>query len=108
MKGRKFMKRKVIAALLAATMVFGAVGCGGKSADQGSTPETTPNAAGNEAGTTENNDNAADTGSEEAGSEEAGSEEAAGEDGYTVQIDPATGEPYDLGGMEVIIADWLS
>lgn len=103
------MKRKVIAALLAVTLVLGAAGCGGNE-NQESAPATTNSTAGSEAGTTtENKDDAAEAGSE-AGSEEAGGETAGetGEDGYTVQIDPATGEPYDLGGMEVIIADWWS
>lgn len=30
------------------------------------------------------------------------------EDGIEIQIDPATGKPYDLGGMEIIICDWWS
>ena len=28
------------------------------------------------------------------------------EDGVVIRIDPATGKPYDLGGMEIIIAQW--
>ena len=28
--------------------------------------------------------------------------------GVEIQIDPATGKPYDLGGMEIIICDWWS
>ena len=29
-------------------------------------------------------------------------------DGSTLWIDPATGRPYDLGGMEIIVRDWWS
>lgn len=28
--------------------------------------------------------------------------------GIEIQIDPATGKPYDLGGMEIIVCDWWS
>ncbi len=28
--------------------------------------------------------------------------------GVEIKIDPATGKPYDLGGMEIIVADWWS
>lgn len=98
------MKRKVIAALLAATMVFGTVGCGGKTQEQA--PASTGGSTANESSAAENNETPSEAGSEAAEGETGTAE--AGEDGYTVYLDPATGEPFDLGGMEVIIADWWS
>lgn len=98
------MKRKMLsrlmAASLAAIMTVGMVGCGNETADdnQGGNDVQTPTNEGNNDVQTP----PADDGSDDA-------VEPAGEEGLaTVEIDPQTGEPWDLGGMEIIIADWWS
>ncbi len=98
------MKRKVLNRLLAASMAtvmtMGMAGCGNGGqtpADQGS--QTTDPGA----GTT---DQGAGQDTSEGQTAEEDGEDAVG--GYTVITDPATGEAYDLGGMEIIIRDWWS
>lgn len=83
--------KKVMALFMAATMVTGLAACGGDDGETKSTPTPTP--SGNQGG---GDDTPAPT--EEPGEEDLGS--------YTLRIDPATGEKYDLGGMTVIIRDW--
>ena len=79
-------RTRVLSVLLAATMAFSAVGCGAK----------------------ESGGENANTGTEGdvAGVDETGSEDSeVGQ--YTVLTDE-NGNPYDLGGMEIIIADWFT
>lgn len=79
-------RTRVLSVLLAATMAFSAVGCGAK----------------------ESGGENANTGTEGdvAGVDETGSEDSeVGQ--YTVLTDE-NGDPYDLGGMEIIIADWFT
>lgn len=85
--------KKVMALFMAATMVTGLAACGGDDGETKSTPTPTP--SGNQGG---GDDTPAPT--EEPGEEDLGS--------YTLRIDPATGEAYDLGGMTVVIRDWWS
>ncbi len=106
------MKRKMLSRLMAASMAaimtVGMAGCGGGDADQGGSEAGGSEAGGTEAGGTEAG--GTEAGGTEAGGEEAGGTEAGGEEadaGYgTPRIDPLTGEVYDLGGMDIIVADW--
>lgn len=104
------MKRKMLnrlmAASIAAIMTVSMTGCGGNadqpasSGDQTS-GDTQANAGGQTGGETKTDE------AEPAGSE--AQTETTGEDEDLtpeVRIDPNTGEPFDLGGMEIIIADW--
>lgn len=109
------MKRKlvtkVLATSLAAAMAAGMAGCG--NSDGGVEPSNTDavssNAASSDAaqsGNTAPTDTAVTENATEASTDTAG--EAEGEetsDAYTVRTD-ADGNPYDLGGMEIIIRDW--
>ena len=96
------MKRKMLsrlmAASLAAIMTVGMAGCG----DNGSSDSSAPSGSGSSDASTPSESGSSDA-SVDASSEEGGEEGAA-----TVRIDPKTGEPFDLGGMEIIIADWWS
>lgn len=79
--------KKVIALLMTASMTLGLAACGGNSND---TQKDT-----NKPGNPDNS----------------GDEKQPGDSGdetgpYTIQIDPSTGEAYDLGNMEIIIRDW--
>ena len=87
------MKRKMLSRMMAvsmaAIMTVGMAGCGDNSGDEqnpGGGGEQNPGGGGDE------------------------QNPGGGEDeGYaTVRIDPTTGEKFDLGGMEIIIADWWS
>lgn len=84
--------KKVMALFMAATMVTGLAACGGNDGETKSTPTPTP--SGNQGG----NDTPNPT--DEPDEPDLGS--------YTIRIDPATGEAYDLGGMLVVIRDWWS
>ena len=88
MKSKMF--KKLMAASLAAAMTLSFAGCGDKAPAEGS---ATPAPGGDTTTTTPGGDDT--TGGEELGA-------------YTVINDPATGKPYDLGGMEIIIRDWWS
>lgn len=79
--------KKVIALLMAASMTVGLAACGDKNDDtqKDTNKPGTPGSQGDE-------------------SQGGNSEDETGP--YTIQIDPATGEKYDLGGMEIIIRDW--
>ncbi len=97
------MKRKMLnrlmAASIAAIMTVGMTGCGG-NADQPASGEQT--GGDTQAGTGEQTGGETKTDAVEQGTD-------AEEDGMAeVRIDPTTGEPFDLGGMEIIIADWWS
>ena len=93
---RKPMAKKVLAATLAAAMTMSAAACGKGGDTSASTPASTDSTS-------------TETSKEETStevSEEAPAEEEVSE--YTVLIDPATGEPYDLGGIEVVVRDWFT
>lgn len=96
------MKRKTLnklmAASIAAVMTVGMTGCGGNDApaDQGGNTD--------QAGSTDQTESTDQAGTDQADADQA---EAPEDDGTPeVRIDPNTGEPFDLGGMEIIIADW--
>ncbi len=101
--------KKVIALLMAATMTTSLAACGGgddgdnKPVDSDDTTTTTPTETPSDDGS--DAETPGDDGSD-ADADADGGEEDLG--AYTVRIDPATGEAYDLGGMEVIIRDWWS
>lgn len=97
------MKRKMLsrlmAASLAAIMTVGMVGCGNETTDdnQGGNDVQQPADGGNDVQTPPADD----------GSNDAQEPADGGDEGYaTVRIDPTTGEPFDLGGMSIIVADW--
>lgn len=105
------MKRKMLsrlmAASIAAVMAVGMTGCGGNSNDQPANNDqitggdTQANAGDQTTGGETKTDAEQKTGDEEQGTT------AAADDGMPeVRIDPKTGEPFDLGGMDIIIADW--
>ena len=83
---------------LTATMVAGMTACGGSTAE--STAEAPAAAETTAAETT------AEAPAEAESTTEATETTAAAES--ELRIDPATGEPYDLGGMEIVIRDWWS
>lgn len=85
---RRPMGKKVLAASMAAAMTFAATACGSTT----STPVETP------ASTADPVEASVET--------PASVEEEVSK--YTVLIDPATGEAYDLGGISVTIRDWFS
>ena len=89
MKSKMF--KKLMAASLAAVMTVSFAGCGEKTE-----PTDGSTAAPSDSASTP----AAD------GSTSAPVEEDLG--AYTIINDPATGKPYDSGGMEIIIRDWWS
>ena len=96
------MKRKMLSRLMAASMAaimtVGMAGCGGNgdSSEGSGNSEQTPSGE--------------NEGSEQTPSDEnAGGEQEGGEEGQTtLRIDPKTDEPFDLGGMDIIIADWFT
>jgi ABC-type glycerol-3-phosphate transport system substrate-binding protein len=94
------MFKKLMAASLVAAMAVGMAGCGNTPADGGASTEPAP------AGT-ESEPAPAGTESEPApaGTDETVEPEPT-DGGYTVINDPATGKPYDLGGMEIIVRNW--
>lgn len=99
---RKLFKR-LMAASLATVMVVGIAGCGNndgggnnpgsQGADKSS--ESTPTAA-------PSNDNTGDNTGDAPAPDESGDVSP-----YTVKIDPATGEAYDLGGREFSLYTWF-
>ena len=97
------MKRKMLnrlmAASLAAIMTVGMVGCGDNN--------DSSNQGGNESQS--NSGNQGDTGNQGDSGNQGGEVADGGEDvgpyGAPL-VDPATGQTYDLGGMEIVIADW--
>ena len=99
------MKRKMLsrlmAASLAAIMTVGMAGCGDSEGSSDASPSPSSNAGGNEGGNGGGNEggNGGNEGGNGGGSE-------VGQ--YTVINDPATGQPYDLGGVEIVIRDWFS
>lgn len=85
--------KKVMALFMAATMVTGLAACGGNGdGETKTTPTPTP------------------SGSQGGGDTPAPTEDPTEPElnSYTLRIDPATGEAYDLGGMEIVIRDWWS
>ena len=99
------MKRKTLsrfmATSLAAIMAAGVVGCGNNAAP----------AADEQAPAADAQTQAAEEPSSAAAEQTEAAEEvttaAAEEEGMAeIKIDPKTGEPFDLGGMEIIVADW--
>ena len=92
MKSKMF--KKLMAASLVAAMAVSMAGCGDKPADGDassaapSSSDAAPSTSSSEATPSSSNEEPVDLGS------------------YTIQIDPATGKAYDLGGMEVIIRNW--
>jgi len=86
------MFKKLMAAAIATAMTASLAACGdAKPADASSESKS-------------------DTAKTEESKSDAASTEVASSDVEmtTVLIDPATGKPYDLGGMEIIIRDWWS
>lgn len=101
------MLSRLMAASIAAVMAVGMTGCGGNSNDQPANNDqitggdTQANAGDQTTGGETKTDAEQKTGDEEQGTT------AAADDGMPeVRIDPKTGEPFDLGGMDIIIADW--
>ena len=87
---RKPMAKKVLAASLAAAMTMSVAACGNNT-----TPASTASTD-----TTPASDDTVESVVESTEEEEVSE--------YTVLIDPATGKPYDLGGIEVVIRDWFT
>ena len=99
------MKRKTLsrfmATSLAAIMAAGVVGCGNNAAP--AAEEQTPAADAQTQAAEEPSTAAA----EQTEAAEEVTTAAAEEEGMAeIRIDPKTGEPFDLGGMEIIVADW--
>ena len=88
---RKPMAKKVLAASLAAAMTMSVAACGNNTPASTASTDNTP---------------ASTDSTEVVESTESVEEEEVSE--YTVLIDPATGKPYDLGGIEVIVRDWFT
>ena len=86
MKSKMF--KKLMAASLATVMSVGLLACGGEKA-----PEATATPAPQDSNNTTPSDPATPDDPVESS---------------TALIDPATGKPYDLGGMEIIVRDWWS
>lgn len=94
-----------MAASMAVAMTVGVAGCGNGSVEQSSGGGQSSGGAQSSSST--GGQTGSDTQSSTGG--ESGSEEssAPADDGTPeVRIDPVTGQPFDLGGMEIIIADW--
>lgn len=87
MKSKMF--KKLMAASLATVMSVGLLACGGEKA-----PEATATPAPQDSNNTTPSDPATTPDDPVESS--------------TALIDPATGKPYDLGGMEIIVRDWWS
>ena len=83
--------KKVIALLMAASMTVGLAACGDKNGDN-----------------TEKKPDDNKPGSSQGGGGVDSQKEDEGDkyDPYTIQINPDTGEKWDLGGMDIIIRDW--
>ncbi len=96
MKSKMF--KKLMAASLATVMSVGLLACGGDAGTE-ATPTPAPQTGGETTG-------GETTGGDTTGGDTTGGEEDLGSS--TVLIDPATGKPYDLGGMEIIVRDWWS
>lgn len=98
------MKRKMLsrlmAASLAAIMTVGMAGCGNETGSSEPAPSNDVPESSNNNVTPDDGGNVDDGGEVADGGEELGQ--------YTVINDPATGQPYDLGGVEIIIRDWWS
>ena len=100
------MKRKMLsrlmAASMAAVMTVGMTGCGGSGSNSSDAPADQQGGGSEQTGATEQAGSTETAAAEQttAAAEETGTPE--------VRIDPNTGEPFDLGGMEIIIADWWS
>ena len=105
MKSKMF--KKLMAASLATVMSVGLLACGGDETTEGGDATATPAPAGDSGS---GDAGSGDAGSGDAGSGDAGSGDAGSDDpgSVTVLIDPNTGAPYDLGGMEIIVRDWWS
>jgi len=88
---RKPMAKKVLAASLAAAMTMSVAACGNNTPASTASTDNTP---------------ASTDSTEVVESTESVEEDEVSE--YTVLIDPATGKPYDLGGIEVIVRDWFT
>ena len=91
---RKPMAKKVLAASLAAAMTMSIAACGDEPAP----------AASNTPASTDSTQTVDSTDSTDTTSVDDGEEVSE----YTVLIDPATGAPYDLGGIEVVVRDWFT
>ena len=93
---KKPMAKKVMAAITAAAMTMSLAACGGTAAEQPASPapEETP-------------DTEEVTEVEEEVVEEDEEEEEASAPEYEVLTDE-NGDPYDLGGMEIVIRDWYT
>lgn len=105
------MKRKMLsrlmAASIAAVMAVGVTGCGGNSSDQpANNDQTTGGDTQANAGEQTGGDTKTDAAAEQTGGEEQSTAAAADDGMPEIRIDPKTGEPFDLGGMDIIIADW--
>ncbi len=88
------MKKKFLAVVLGAAMVTSLVACGKKEDKKDDTTTTTPD---DTTDVTDNTDNTDNTDTPDDTTDEA--------DPWTVIVD-ADGNPVDLGGMEILIADW--
>ena len=101
------MKRKMLnrlmAASLAAIMTVGMAGCGDNNEGSSENPGNSTQDQGDTGnqGDTENQGNTGNQGDVADGGEGVGLFGAP-------LVDPATGQTYDLGGMEIVIADWWS
>ena len=95
---RKIFK-KLMAASLAAVMTVGLAACGNEAGDASDNSGNTSQ---------ESNDNAGDDSSTpDTPDTPDASDEGGDVSAYPVINDPATGEPYDLGGINVVIYSWF-
>lgn len=99
---KKQITNRVVAAITMASMVMSATACGGSAEPATQTEEKQEEVTQEQpAAETTETEPAAETEAEAVEEEEDVSP-------YTILNDPATGEPYDLGGMEVIVRNWWS
>ena len=91
--------KKLMATLLATTMVMGVAGCGNNSDPDTPSNPSTPSNNGDQQGDTPSNSGNGDDAQQGNVEEDLGA--------YTVRRD-ADGNVYDLGGIDVIIRDWWS
>lgn len=99
---KKQITNRVVAAITMASMVMSATACGGSAEPATQTEEKQEEVTQEQpAAETTETEPAAETEAEAVEEEEDVSP-------YTILNDPATGAPYDLGGMEVIVRNWWS
>ena len=97
---QKKIFKKLMAASLAAVMTVGLAACGNEAGDEsGSSNPGQESGSNGEDNSTPDTPDTPDT----PGTSDEGDVSA-----YPVITDPATGEPYDLGGINVVIYSWFT